>query len=235
MSLLLLVDDDPSLLDVLTLACDDEGHDVVTAVDGMEALQRLKERSPDLVISDVNMPRLDGFGLCRRMRAAGHQVPLILLTSRDDEIDHALGLDLGADDYVTKPFSTRILLARVAALLRREALRDAAVAQASGSADAPVIRGSLLLDPERIEVRWGGAPVRVTVSEFRLLEALIRRPGVVLSRAQLLDQVRGSDSVVADRIIDSWVRRLRRKIEAVDDGFDRIETVVGAGYRWRDA
>ena len=228
---LLLVDDDPSLLDVLALACEDEGHEVLTACDGLEALDRVA--GVDLVISDVNMPRLDGFGLCRRLRAAGHEVPLVLLTSRDDEIDHALGLELGADDYVTKPFSTRILLARVGALLRREALKAAAVAEASGTHSA-VVRGRLLLDAERIEVRWDGTSVRVTVSEFRLIEALAHRPGVVLSREQLLDRVRGADSVVADRIIDSWVRRLRRKIEAVDDGFDRIETVVGAGYRWRD-
>ena len=234
MSLLLIVDDDSALLDVLSLACEDEGHEVVTAGDGMDALVRLADHAVDLVISDVGMPRLDGFGLCRRLRQGGEQVPLILLTSRDDEIDEALGLELGADDYVTKPFSTRILLARVAALLRREALRDAAVAQASGSREAPVLRGRLLMDAERIEVRWGDTPVRVTVSEFRLLEALVRRPGVVLSRAQLLDQVRGSDSVVADRIIDTWVRRLRRKIEGVDAAFERIETVVGAGYRWRD-
>ncbi len=227
---LLIVDDDPALLDVLSLACEDEGHEVVTAFDGLDALAKIADVA--LVISDVNMPRLDGFGLCRRLRSADNHVPLILLTSRDDEIDHALGLELGADDYVTKPFSTRILLARVAALLRREALRRAAVAEASGAASV-VARGRLTLDAERLDVRWDGTAVRVTVSEFRLLEALVHRPGVVLSRAQLLDRVRGSDSVVADRIIDTWIRRLRRKVQAVDAAFDGIETVVGAGYRWR--
>ncbi len=225
----LLIDDDASLLDVLSMAVEDAGHEVDTAADGMQALTRIRVAPPDIVISDVNMPALDGFALLRRLREAGNHVPVILLTSRDSEIDEALGLELGADDYVAKPFSTRVLLARVAALLRREQRR------AQPDEERPDLQiGALALYPERLEVRYGDQPVTVTVTEFRLLETLGRRPGVVFSRDRLLDLIRGDDSVVAQRIIDTYVRRLRRKFEAIEPAFDRLETVIGAGYKWRD-
>jgi DNA-binding response OmpR family regulator len=174
------------------------------------------------------MPRLDGLALCRQLRQGGDLLPLLLLTSRDTEIDEALGLELGADDYVTKPFSTRVLLARVSALLRRESAR-------ATPGKATLQAGALELDADRLRVLYRGAEVAVTVTEFRLLEVLAKRPGVVFSRAQLLQLARGDDSVVVDRIIDTYVRRLRRKLEAVDPSFEAIETVVGAGYRWREA
>jgi DNA-binding response OmpR family regulator len=224
----LLIDDDRQILDVLALAFEEAGYDVVTAVDGREGLAALADRRPDAVVSDVNMPGLDGFQLCRTLRAKNDLVPFILLTSRDGEIDEALGLDLGADDYVAKPFRTRVLLARVAALLRREALR------APGAvAPAVVVRGELEIDAERLELRWKGKKLATTATEFRVVECLARRPGAVLSRGQLLDQIRGDGSVVGDRIVDTYVRRLRRKLEEIDAAFDRLETVVGAGYRWR--
>lgn len=229
MSRILIVDDDETLLDVLSLSFEDQGYEVQTAADGSAGLRKVAEEHPDLVISDVNMPGVDGFTLCRQLREAGDEVPLILLTSRDHEVDEAIGLDLGADDYVTKPFSTRVLLARVAALLRREALR-----RGDGETDELRQVGALTLRPQRLDVRWKDRPIAVTVSEFRLLEALTGRPGVVFTRDQLLDRVRGSDSVVVDRIIDTWIRRLRKKFTAVDATFDRIETVVGAGYRWAE-
>ena len=224
----LIIDDDASLLDVLAMAFEDAGHSVITATDGANGLEKIEREKPDAIVSDVNMPRVDGFALCRKLRQEGVQTPLVLLTSRDSEIDEALGLELGADDYVTKPFSTRVLLARVGALLRREALR----AEPTQTAE-PTVVGSLALDTERIEVRYGGEPITTTVTEFRLLETLTSRPGVVLSRAAILERIRGDDSVVAERIVDTYVRRLRRKLEAVDETFDRIETVIGAGYRWR--
>jgi DNA-binding response OmpR family regulator len=230
MANVLLVDDDPALRDILGLALEDAGHVVVHAADGREALARLAEARPAVVVSDVNMPHVDGFSLCRRIRGDGNPVPIILLTSRDGEIDEALGLELGADDYVTKPFRTRALLARIQALLRRDALKVQA---------APVVTvrrvGALALDPERLEVRYAEVEITVTVTEFRMLEALCERPGIVLSRDRLLEKMRGDDSVVADRIVDTYVGRVRRKIEAIDPSFDRLETVIGAGYRWRDA
>lgn len=224
----LLIDDDTSLLDVLALAFEDAEHEVLTAADGAEGLAKAQGQRPHAIVSDVNMPGIDGFTLCRRLREAGDATPLVLLTSRDSEIDEALGLELGADDYVTKPFSTRVLLARVAALLRREARRSG-----GGGFGATQTAGRLHLDAERLEVRYDEQAVVTTVTEFRLLEALTSRPGVVLSRPALLERIRGDDSVVAERIIDTYVRRLRRKLESIDTGFDAIETVVGAGYRWK--
>ncbi|HEY8091748.1 MAG TPA: response regulator transcription factor [Polyangiaceae bacterium] len=224
----LLVDDDAALLDVLALAFEDAGYDVLRAGDGRAALEVIRGHRPDVVLSDVNMPHIDGFALCRRLREKGDAVPLVLLTSRDSEIDEALGLEIGADDYVTKPFSTRVLLARVAALLRREELRAGGVSTA-----AVLRRGELELDAERLACTFHGTPVPLTVTEFRLLESLAHRPGVVFSRDKLLALARDDDSVVVERIVDTYVNRLRRKLEAIDPSFDAIETVIGAGYRWR--
>jgi DNA-binding response OmpR family regulator len=224
----LLVDDDAALLDVLALAFEEAGHEVSRARDGRAALEAMRARRPEVLVSDVNMPHVDGFALCRMMRGQGDPLPIVLLTSRDSEIDEALGLELGADDYVTKPFSTRVLLARVASLLRREELRG------GGMASQPVLRrGELELDAERLACAYRGTPLSLTVTEFHLLIALARRPGVVLSRAQLLAVARDDGSVVVERIIDTYVNRLRRKLETIDPAFCSIETVVGAGYRWR--
>jgi DNA-binding response OmpR family regulator len=233
---ILLVDDDPSLLDALALAFGDEGHDVTTAVDGAGALAAIERDPPDAVVSDVNMPGIDGFTLCRKLRGAGNSVPIILLTSRDSDIDETLGLELGADDYVAKPFNVRVLLARISALLRRDALRAPPTSTPAVVEErhAPVVLGLLALDPDRLEGRYRGKLLTLTLTEFRLLEALVRRPGLVLSRDRLLEIVRGDDSVVAGRIVDTYVRRLRRKLEAIDPAFDRIETVIGAGYRYKE-
>ena len=227
----LLIDDDPALLDALCMGFEDAGHEVLCARDGSEGLRRISDERPELVVSDVNMPSVDGFSLCRRLRAAGNEIPIILLTSRDGEIDEALGLELGADDYVSKPFSVRVLLARVGALLRRERLRGNLE---SSERLQPLRVGETTLDPGRLRVEHRGVEVRTTVTEFRLLEALCGRPGLILSRAQILEQIRGDDSVVEPRIVDTYVRRLRRKLESVDPEFVAIETVVGVGYRWRE-
>ena len=228
----LIVDDDPSLLDMLAMALEDAGYAVSTAPDGEAGLAEIRSGEPDLAVCDINMPKLDGFSVCRKLRAEENPIPLILLTSRDNEVDEALGLELGADDYVAKPFSTRILVARIETLMRREALRRAD--DDADEEEAPAIEaGRLALYPDRLDVRFAGEEIDVTVTEFRLLEGLCRRPGIVFSRNQLLDKMRGDDSIVADRLVDTYVRRLRRKFEEVDPDFDRIETVVGAGYKWR--
>lgn len=228
MALVVLIDDDRSLLDILSLAFEDAGHRVVSAPDGIAGLSVIEHHHPELVISDVNMPGMDGFTLCRRLRQQGSDVPFILLTSRDSEIDETLGLELGADDYMAKPFSTRVLLARTQALLRRQTRRS----QGDKARNALRI-GALEVDAERLEIRYRGQPVGLTLTEFRLVEALACRAGAVLSRERLLDLVRGSDAVVEPRIVDTYVRRLRRKLEAVAPDFADIETLVGAGYRWR--
>jgi DNA-binding response OmpR family regulator len=229
MAHVLLVDDDPGLLDVLSLAFGEAGHQVQAAADGEQGLRAHAQTPADLLVVDVNMPRVDGFTLTRRLRERGDRVPILLLTSRADEVDEAFGLGLGADDYVSKPFSTRVLLARVDALLRRTAAR------AQPAIDHEVLRlGALAVWPARLEVRLHEHVVDVTVTEFHLLHALLKRPGVVQSRATLLTACRGDESVVGDRLIDTYVRRLRRKLEAVDVNFAAIETVTGAGYRLRD-
>ena len=227
MARILLVDDDGALLDALSMAFEDAGHSVRAVADGRQGLAAVADWAPDAVVSDVNMPVLDGFSLCRQLRSDGNPVPVVLLTARDSEIDEALGLEMGADDYVSTPVSTRVLLARIAALLRRDALRR-------GGQAAQVRRiGALSLDADRLEARWDGVALVTTVTEFRLLQALTERPGVVRSRDQLLQSAREDDSVVAVRIIDTYIRRLRRKLEAIDPDFDGIETMIGAGYRWR--
>ena len=227
-STILLIEDDAALADVLAVGLEDAGYQVAQARDGIAGLECITRDKPALVVSDVNMPRLDGFTLCRRLREANNLVPLILLTSRDSEIDQALGLDLGADDYVIKPVSLRVLVSRVAALLRRERLR------AEPAPRPPLVVGSLEIDPERLEVRYRGVMLETTMTELRMLEALASRAGRVLSRDRLLELARGDDSTVDPRLVDAYVRRLRRKLEAVEPEFDRIDTVVGAGYRWRD-
>ncbi len=228
MAKLLLVDDEPSVLDALELAFDDAGHETERALDGRLALGMLKNKPFDLVVSDVNMPHLDGFALCRRLREAELKVPVLLLTARDNEVDEALGLELGADDYLTKPFSNRILIARVEALLRRDRMRAGTERKT-----AEVSAGDLALDVDRLRATFRGAELSLTVTEFRVLEAFARNVGSVLARERLLDIVRGDESVVGERLIDTYVKRLRRKLEEKDAAFDHIETVVGAGYKWR--
>ncbi len=225
MPTVLLIDDNPELLDGLALNLETEGYTVLTAPDGDRGWDLATTGAPDVIVSDVNMPGIDGFTLCKRLREAGVDTPLVLLTARESDIDEALGLELGADDYIHKPFSTRVLLARLRALLRRRARIEHAT---------PVLQaGPLRLDRDRLEVRWRDTPIRTTLTEFRMLEALASRPGRVLSRDRLLELTRDDDTVVAPRLVDTYIRRLRRKLEAVDPAFDAIETVIGAGYAWR--
>ncbi len=229
MARVLLVDDDTSLLDVLALAFADAGHEVRTAKDGREALELVTRDAPELLVTDVNLPHRDGYSLVRELRAKGHSFPIVFLTSRDTEVDEILGFDLGADDFVAKPFSTRALLARVSALVRRESARNATESVAAKS----VTCGKLIVDPERMSALYDTTPLVLTLTEHRLLEAFVRRPGIVLSRARLLELGRADDGIVDDRLVDTYVRRLRRKIEAIDPSFEAIETVIGAGYRLR--
>lgn len=237
---LLLVDDDALLVAVLSAALAEEGYTVEAAADGREALRRFQLRRPDLVVLDVQLPEIDGLEVCRRLRAQA-STPIILLTSRSEEIDRITGLDLGADDYVTKPFSTRELCARIRALGRRLVPAPAATPAVVGASPAaallgegPVRAGELHLEPDRFLATWRDQAVPLTRSEFQVLLAIARRRGRVLSREQLLDLCHGDDVVVTDRTIDTFVKRLRKKLRQVDPGFDAIETVFGVGYRFRE-
>jgi two-component system response regulator ChvI len=229
-----LVDDDRNILTSVSIALQAEGFATRVYSDGEAALKALTDNPPDLAILDVKMPRMDGMELLRRLRERS-TVPVIFLTSKDEELDEALGLSLGADDYVTKPFSQRLLIARIRAILRRSELRaEAAEAQAEGAAEAEIVRGRLVLDPARHRVAWDERDVTLTVTEFLILEALAQRPGVVKSRNQLMDVAYQDDIYVDDRTIDSHIKRMRRKFRAADPAFNGIETLYGVGYRFSE-
>ena len=232
-----LVDDDRNILTSVSIALQAEGFITRVYTDGQTALKAFADNPPDLGVFDIKMPHIDGMELLRRVREMRDGVgamPVIFLTSKDDELDEALGLAMGADDYIAKPFSQRLLIARIRALLRRQDLaRGVASSGAGEEAEAPLIeRGRLMMDPARHKVRWDDKEVTLTVTEFLILEALAQRPGVVKSRNQLLDVAYQDDVYVDDRTIDSHIKRIRRKFRASDDQFDAIETLYGVGYRF---
>ena len=231
-----LVDDDRNILTSVSIALQAEGFGTRVYSDGAAALKALTDNPPDLAVFDIKMPQMDGMELLRRVREVGGPLgamPVIFLTSKDDELDEALGLAMGADDYIAKPFSQRLLIARIRAILRRRDLeRDRALQGNEAPIEDLVIRGRLVMDPARHKVRWDEQDVVLTVTEFMILDALAQRPGVVKSRNQLLDIAYQDDVYVDDRTIDSHIKRIRRKFRAVDGQFDAIETLYGVGYRF---
>ena len=230
-----LVDDDRNILTSVSIGLQAEGFATRVYSDGPTALKALLENPPDLAIFDIKMPRMDGLELLERLREKS-ALPVIFLTSRDEERDEALGLAMGADDYIAKPFSLRLLVARIRAILRRsELVRNGEEEQAPDSDQPePIRRGRLVMDPPRHQVSWDDRPVALTVTEFLLLEALASRPGVIKSRNQLMDAAYSDDVFVDDRTIDSHIKRLRRKFRSVDPGFAAIETLYGAGYSFAE-
>ncbi len=231
MARVLVVDDDGHIREVVRFALQSAGFEVIEASDGSQALERFETVAAtgaiDCVVLDIVMPGEDGLGVCRALRA-GSDVPILFLTSRDDEIDRVLGLELGGDDYVVKPFSPRELVARVKAVLRRVARASAPPETAGGA----LRHGALEVDPERHRCRWAGAAIELTATEFALVSALLGRPGRVYTRDELVDRAWGYDHHITDRTVDSHVRRIRKKL--ADAGGDPIETVYGVGYRLRD-
>ena len=230
-----LVDDDQNILTSVSIALEAEGYKVETYTDGSSALEGLTNRRPDLGVFDIKMPRMDGMELLRRLRQTS-DLPVIFLTSKDDEIDELFGLKMGADDFITKPFSQRLLVERVKAVLRRaNAAPENANARSSDTASGEILeRGSLAMDRERHTCTWKGKPVTLTVTEFLILHALAQRPGVVKSRDSLMDAAYDDQVYVDDRTIDSHIKRLRKKFKVDDDEFDMIETLYGVGYRFRE-
>ena len=226
-----LVDDDRNILTSVSIALQTEGFLTRVYSDGEAALRAITENPPDLAIFDIKMPRMDGLELLRRVRERS-QLPVIFLTSKDDELDEALGLAMGADDYIAKPFSQRLLIARIRAILRRTepAQPDTAAPDGGGS----LVRGGLTMDPARHRTTWKGESVTLTVTEFLILETLAQRPGIVKTRNQLMDAAYQDDIYVDDRTIDSHIKRLRRKFRQVDPDFYAIETLYGAGYRFSE-
>ena len=231
-----LVDDDRNILTSVSITLQAEGFVTRVYSDGATALKAFADNAPDLGVFDIKMPQMDGIELLRRLRELGGAaaaMPVIFLTSKDDELDEALGLAMGADDYIAKPFSQRLLIARIRAILRRQEIAAGrAVSTDTTPEPALLERGQLVMDPARHKVRWGGRDVTLTVTEFMILEALAQRPGVVKSRNSLLDIAYTDDVYVDDRTIDSHIKRVRRKFRLVDPGFDSIETLYGVGYRF---
>jgi two-component system, OmpR family, response regulator ChvI len=227
-----LVDDDRNILTSVSIALEAEGYRIMTYTDGASALDGFKTSPPDLAILDIKMPRMDGMEMLRRLRQKS-DMPVIFLTSKDEEIDELFGLKMGADDFIKKPFSQRLLVERVKAVMRRITAKEGTNPK---EADAKVLeRGLLRMDPERHICTWKTEPVTLTVTEFLILQALASRPGVVKSRNALMDAAYDDQVYVDDRTIDSHIKRLRKKFKAVDDAFDMIETLYGVGYRFKEA
>ncbi len=226
-----LVDDDRNILTSVSIALEAEGFKVRTYSDGSEALRGISASPVDLAILDIKMPRMDGMELLGHLRRNTH-LPIIFLTSKDDEVDEVLGLRLGADDYITKPFSQRLLIERIRSLLRREKVAREELQPEGG--EQPLVRGHLTLDPARHLCTWADEAVALTVTEFLILKALAQRPGHVKNRDQLMDAAYGEHIYVDDRTIDSHIKRLRKKFKEVDDSFAQIETLYGVGYRYRE-
>ncbi|MEQ8655709.1 MAG: response regulator transcription factor [Hyphomicrobiales bacterium] len=239
-----LVDDDRNILTSVAIALEAEGYRVETYTDGASALDGMQMAPPDLAIFDIKMPRMDGMELLRRFRQIS-DLPVIFLTSKDDEIDELFGLKMGADDFIKKPFSQRVLVERVRALLRRVQARagggnGAGVAahesRASGEETGQVLqRGDLVMDEDRHACNWKDKPVTLTVTEFLILQSLAHRPGIVKSRNALMDAAYDDQVYVDDRTIDSHIKRLRKKFKQVDNSFDMIETLYGVGYKFKES
>ena len=232
MSKIALVDDDRNILTSVSMTLEAEGFEVETYNDGQSALDAFNRKLPDMAVLDIKMPRMDGMELLQRLRQKTN-MPIIFLTSKDDEIDEILGLRMGADDYVKKPFSQRLLVERIRTLLRRNEVLDGAIIPETEETKV-MVRGELVMDPLRHSVSWKGKDVTLTVTEFLLLQALAQRPGFVKSRDQLMDVAYDDQIYVDDRTIDSHIKRLRKKMRTVDDDFAAIETLYGIGYRYNE-
>ena len=231
-STIALVDDDRNISTSVSMALEAEGFKVRTYSNGSEAMRGLAANPVDLAILDIKMPRMDGMELLGRLRQHSN-LPVIFLTSKDEEVDELMGLRMGADDYITKPFSQRLLLERIRALLRRERVAQQEAGPDGG--EKPLTRGELMLDPVRHLCTWKGETINLTVTEFLILKALVQHPGHVKNRDQLMDTAYGESVYVDDRTIDSHIKRLRKKFKLADDDFGQIETLYGVGYRYKDS
>ncbi len=226
-----LVDDDRNILLSVSMALEAEGFDVETFNDGEAGLGAIIEGQPDLVILDVKMPRMDGIEVLSKLREES-AIPVIFLTSKDDEVDQVIGLRMGADDYITKPFSQRLLIERIKVLLRRRDLMNSENSKQEASSN--IEYGHLILDDSRHLCSWKGRPLNLTVTEYLLVKSLAMRPGHVRNRDQLIDMAYGENIYVDDRTVDSHIKRVRKKFKKLDDEFDKIETLYGVGYRYKE-
>lgn len=228
-----LVDDDRNILTSVSMALKAEGYEVNTYNDGEEGYNGITDNPPDLAVLDIKMPRMDGMEVLTKIREES-ELPVIFLTSKDDEIDEVLGLRMGADDYITKPFSQRLLIERIRALLRRRAAGKSKPDNKQDSNENKIVRGSLVLDDDRHICTWKGTALTLTVTEYLLLKSLAQRPGIVKNRDQLIDMAYGENIYVDDRTIDSHIKRIRKKFRTLDSEFSQIETLYGVGYKYKE-
>ncbi len=228
---IILVDDDRNILTSVSMALEAEGFSVKTFNDGEAGLSGILDNNPDLAVLDIKMPRMDGIEVLTKLRETS-SIPVIFLTSKDDEVDEAIGLRMGADDYITKPFSQRLLIERIKALLRRQALMSNK--NTSKKEEEKIVRGSLVLDDARHLCTWKNQPLNLTVTEYLLIKSLAERPGHVKNRDQLIDMAYGENIYVDDRTIDSHIKRVRKKFKALDSEFSQIETLYGVGYKYKE-
>ncbi len=231
---IILVDDDQNILTSVSIALESEGFDIKTYTNGEEGLKGVKSWLPDLVILDIKMPVMDGIEVITKIRQIPETelIPVIFLTSKDDEIDEVIGLKMGADDYITKPFSQRLLIERIKTILRRQDIINSR--KDIEENENLIIRGGLVLDDSRHLCSWKGIPINLTVTEYLLVKALAIRPGHVKNRDQLIDAAYGENIYVDDRTVDSHIKRLRKKFKDIDKEFDRIETLYGVGYKYKE-
>jgi len=225
-----LVDDDRNILTSVSMALEAEGFEVKTYNDGEAGLEGITKNTPDLAILDIKMPRMDGMEVLNKLREKS-DIPVIFLTSKDDEVDQVIGLRMGADDYITKPFSQRLLVERIKTILRRQ---EALNSNKKPKDEDKIVQGSLELDDSRHLCTWKGTPLNLTVTEYLLLKTLAVRPGHVKNRDQLIDSAYGENIYVDDRTIDSHIKRVRKKFKKIDDDFNQIETLYGIGYRYKE-
>ncbi|MBL4803690.1 MAG: response regulator transcription factor [Alphaproteobacteria bacterium] len=228
-----LVDDDRNILTSVSMALEAEGYDITTFNDGEAGLKGILEGSPDLVVLDIKMPRMNGMEVLEKLRETS-DIPVIFLTSKDDEIDEVLGLRMGADDYITKPFSQRLLIERIRSLLRRHSMRSNTAPAGDAADDDKYVYGPLEMDDARHICTWHGKPVNLTVTEYLLLKSMAGRPGIVRNRDQLIDMAYGENIYVDDRTVDSHIKRLRKKFKNIDPDFNQIETLYGVGYKYKE-
>lgn len=228
-----LVDDDRNILTSVSMALKAEGFIVRTYNDGEAGYEGITSDPPDLVVLDVKMPRMDGIEVLKKLREQSN-LPVIFLTSKDDEIDEVIGFRMGADDYITKPFSQRLLIERIRALLRRKEIQSQPASTAPSDDTEKIIIGDLILDDARHTSTWKGQAVDLTVTEYLILKSLAQRPGIVKNRDQLMDLAYGDNVYVDDRTVDSHIKRLRKKFRKIDPEFSQIETLYGIGYKYKD-
>jgi len=227
---IILVDDDRNILTSVSMALEAEGFSVKTFNDGESGLSGILDNKPDLAVLDIKMPRMDGIEVLTKLRETS-SIPVIFLTSKDDEVDEAIGLRMGADDYITKPFSQRLLIERIKALLRRQALMNS---KTTKKEEEKIVRGNLVLDDARHLCTWKNQPLNLTVTEYLLIKSLAERPGHVKNRDQLIDMAYGENIYVDDRTIDSHIKRVRKKFKALDPEFSQVETLYGVGYKYKE-